>query len=448
MTPLLATTLTAAAILSLIILIGWVRLNPFVTLFVVSLGLALVTGMPAEQAISAFEAGMGHVLGHVAGVIALGTMLGKILAETGGADQIALTISRFAGKKRLNWAMMVIGLLVGLPVFFEVGFVLLIPLVVILSRRNQLAVPFLAFPMVAALSVTHAMVPPHPAALLAITAYHANTAYTLFWGLVIGTPIAAIAGPLYGYFCVPRLGRIEPTALEEQFTSQSAHDRLPSFTLSCATLLMPVVLMLGGAVAEQLWPKTALAYRVLHFLGNTDIALLCATLMAFWLLGSLSGLSRETVLRFSNTCLAPTASIMLLVGAGGGFGRELTESGLSHAMTSMALSAHVPLLVLAWLLALLVRVATGSATVATTTAAGIIGPILATSHSVSPELLVIATGAGSVGLSLMNDAGFWQMKEYLGMNLSQTLRSWTVIETLIAVLGLLICLPLSWVIPA
>ena len=319
MTPLLATTLTAAAILSLIILIGWVRLNPFVTLFVVSLGLALVTGMPAEQAINAFEAGMGHVLGHVAGVIALGTMLGKILAETGGADQIALTISRFAGKKRLNWAMMVIGLLVGLPVFFEVGFVLLIPLVVILSRRNQLAVPFLAFPMVAALSVTHAMVPPHPAALLAITAYHANTAYTLFWGLVIGTPIATIAGPLYGYFCVPRLGRIEPTALEEQFTSQSPHARLPSFTLSCATLLMPVVLMLGGAVAEQLWPKTALAYRVLHFLGNTDIALLCATLMAFWLLGSLSGLSRETVLRFSNTCLAPTASIMLLVGAGGGF---------------------------------------------------------------------------------------------------------------------------------
>ena len=205
-------------------------------------------------------------------------------------------------------------------------------------------------------------------------------------------------------------------------------------------------LMLGGALAELLWPATALPYRVLHFLGNTDIALLVATLMSFWLMGSLSGLSRETILRFSNECLAPTATIMLLIGAGGGFGRELIDSGLSHSITNLALGAHVPLLVLAWMLALLVRIATGSATVATTTASGIVGPILATSHSVSPELLVLVTGAGSVGLSLMNDAGFWQMKEYLGMNLSQTLRSWTMIETLIAILGLLICLPLSWVI--
>ncbi|MFT8517174.1 MAG: gluconate:H+ symporter [Acetobacter persici] len=428
------------------LLIGVARLNPFVTLFIVSVGLALATGMPTEQAISSFENGMGHVLGHVAGVVALGTMLGKILAETGGADQIALTISRMAGKKHLSWAMMVIGLLVGLPVFFEVGFVLLIPLAFILSRRNTLPLPVLAFPMAAALSVTHAMVPPHPATLLAITAYHANTARTLFWGIVIGTPIAALAGPVYTWYIAPRIGALTPTALEEQFTGQFEHDKLPSFALSCATLLSPVVLMLGGALAELVWPATALPYRILHFLGNTDIALLVATLMSFWLMGSLSGLSRETVLRFSNECLAPTATIMLLIGAGGGFGRELIDSGLSHAITNLALGAHVPLLVLAWMLALLVRIATGSATVATTTASGIVGPILAASHSVSPELLVLVTGAGSVGLSLMNDAGFWQMKEYLGMNLSQTLRSWTMIETLIAVLGLLICLPLSWVI--
>ncbi len=430
----------------LMLLIGVARLNPFVTLFIVSIGLALATGMPTEQAISSFENGMGHVLGHVAGVVALGTMLGKMLAETGGADQIALTISRIAGKKRLNWAMMVIGLLVGLPVFFEVGFVLLIPLAIILSRRNNLPLPVLAFPMAAALSVTHAMVPPHPATLLAITAYHANTAHTLFWGIVIGTPIAAVAGPVYTWYIAPRIGALAPTALEAQFTGQTTHTKLPSFALSCATLLMPVVLMLGGALAELIWPTTALPYRVLHFLGNTDIALLVATLMSFWLLGSLSGLSRETILRFSNECLAPTATIMLLIGAGGGFGRELIDSGLSKSITDLALGANVPLLVLAWMLALLVRIATGSATVATTTASGIVGPILATSHSVSPELLVLVTGAGSVGLSLMNDAGFWQMKEYLGMNLSQTLRSWTMIETIIAVLGLLICLPLSWVI--
>ncbi|ATJ92023.1 gluconate:H+ symporter [Acetobacter tropicalis] len=446
MTPLLATVLTAAAILTLVFLIGWVRLNPFITLFIVSVGLALVAGMPAEKAVASFEAGMGHVLGHVAGVMALGTMLGKILAETGGADQIALTISRVAGKRRLNWAMMVIGLLVGLPVFYEVGFVLLIPLAVVLSRQNSLPLTMLAFPMAAALSVTHAMVPPHPATLLAISAYHAHTARTLFWGILVGTPIAAIAGPLYAYYIVPRLGEIEPTPLAAQFTRASSPQKRPSFVLSCLTLLMPVILMLGGAVAEMIYPPAAWQYRLLHFLGNTDIALLVATLMSFWLLGSVSGLSRETILRFSNECLAPTATIMLLIGAGGGFGRELIDSGLSHSITDMALGAHVPLLVLAWLLALLVRIATGSATVATTTASGIVGPILASSPTVSPELLVLVTGAGSVGLSLMNDAGFWQIKEYLGMNLSQTLRSWTVIETLIAILGLLICLPLSWIV--
>lgn len=444
MTPLLATGLTSSAIVALIVLIGWVRLNPFITLFVVSIGLAMITGMPAPAAISSFEAGMGHVLGHVAGVIAMGTMLGKILAETGGADQIALTISRIAGKKRLSWAMMVIGLLVGLPVFFEVGFVLLIPLAMILSRRNDIALTRLAFPMAAALSVTHAMVPPHPATLLACTAYHANTARTLFWGIVIGTPIAAIAGPVYTRLIVPCLGHVEPSPLEDQFTHARESKKLPSFLLSSFTLLAPVALMLGGAMADFIWSQGSWIYDLLHFLGNMDIALLVATLLSFWLLGSVCGFSRETILRFSNECLAPTATIMLLIGAGGGFGRELIDSGLSHAITDMALNVHVPLIVLAWLLALLVRVATGSATVATTTASGIVGPILATSHSVSPELLVIVTGAGSVGLSLMNDAGFWQMKEYLGMNLKQTLKSWTAIESLIAVLGLMICWPLSW----
>ncbi|CAM2738865.1 gluconate:H+ symporter [Komagataeibacter xylinus] len=446
MSSLFALSLAICAIVSVVVLIARFRINPFIVLFSVSLALALCAGMPPQKAIASFEAGAGRVLGHVATVIALGTMLGKMLAESGGADRIALTITRLAGEKRVSWAMMVIGLLVGLPVFFEVGFVLLIPLAFTLARRTNTPLLRVALPMGAALSVTHAMIPPHPATLLALSAYHADIGRTILWGIVIGTPAAALAGPVYARFIAGRIGPVLPSALEAQFVNHEVPASMPGFGITVLTILSPVVLMLVGSMADAVAPAHTTLNNALHFIGNTDIALALATLLSFQVFGTARGFSRETILKFTNDCLAPTALIMLLVGAGGGFGQELVDSGVSTAITDLAVGAHVPLLVLAWLLAVVVRVATGSATVAMSTAAGIVGPILVHTHGASPELMVIVTGAGSVALGPLNDAGFWQIKEYLGLSVGQTIKTWSVIETLIAVLGLVFALLLSLVV--
>ncbi|GAB6966114.1 GntP family permease [Komagataeibacter kakiaceti JCM 25156] len=445
MSSLFAFSLATLAIISVIVLIARFKINPFIVLFAVSLGLALCAGMPPQMAITSFETGAGRVLGHVATVIALGTMLGKMLAESGGADRIAVTITHLAGRKRISWAMMVIGLLVGLPVFFEVGFVLLIPLAFTLARRTNVPLLMLALPLGAALSVTHAMIPPHPATLLALSAYHADIGRTILWGIIIGTPVAAIAGPVYARFIAGRIGPVQPSALEAQFVNHDMPESMPGFGITVLTILSPVIMMLVGSMGDFIAPAHSSLNNALHFIGNTDIALAVATLLSFQVFGTARGFNRETILKFTNDCLAPTALIMLLVGAGGGFGQELVDSGVSSAITNLAVGAHVPLLVLAWLLAVVVRVATGSATVAMSTAAGIVGPILLRTHSASPELMVIVTGAGSVALGPLNDAGFWQIKEYLGLSVGQTIKTWSVIETLIAVLGLVFALLVSLV---
>ena len=440
MSTAFAISLAVAAILAVIVLIARFRLNPFIALFITSITIALVAGMPADHVVASFENGAGHVLGHVGTVIALGTMLGKMLAESGGADRIALTISGFAGRERVDWAMMAIGLLIGLPVFFEVGFVLLIPLVFVLAQRTNMPLLRVALPMGAALSVTHALIPPHPAALLALSAYHANIGHTIMLGIVIGTPIAVIAGPVFGRFASARVPLTGVNPLAEQFVKHEPAANMPSFFLTVFTILSPVVLMLIGSLADRITTVHGTANTVLHFVGNTDIALALATLLSFYVLGVAQGFSAATILRFTNECLGPTALIMLLIGAGGGFGRVLIDSGVSRAITDAALGAHMPLLVLAWVLAAIVRVACGSSTVAMATASGIVAPILEHSTGVSPELMVLVTGAGSVAFGPMNDAGFWQIKEYLGLTVPQTIKTWSVLETLIAVCGLVFCL--------
>lgn len=447
MSALFALLLAASAILAVIVLIARLRLNPFLVLMAVSLVLALVAGMQPDKIVASFEAGAGHVLGHIAIVIALGTMLGKMLAESGGADQIALTMTRRFGAGRGHWAMMLIGFLVGLPVFFEVGFVLLIPIVFTLAKRTGQPMLMLALPMAASLSVVHGMLPPHPAALLAQQAYHADIGRTILYGVIVGLPTAILAGPVFARFIVPRLGPLAGASLESQFVASEPPDTLPGFGITVATILLPIVLMLLGSWADRLTPAGGIANQALHFIGNTDVALMLAVILSFFVFGRAGGFSRETILRFTNECLGPTAVILVLIGAGGGFGRVLVDSGVSKAITDLAVGGHVPLIVLAWLLAAVIRLAAGSATVAMSTASGIAGPILLHGHGASQELLVLATGAGSVAFGPLNDAGFWQIKEYLGLSVPQTIKSWSVLETLIAVLGLGFTLLLSLVVP-
>jgi GntP family gluconate:H+ symporter len=424
------------SVLALIFLVAVVKLNPVITLLVTALSLAVVAGMPMPTVIHSFEVGVGNVLGHVAIIVALGTMLGKMMAESGASDRIAYTLIRIFGEKNVPWAMVTIALIVGLPAFFEVGFVLLVPILFTVARRTNTSLVLAGIPMVAGLSVVHGLVPPHPAAMLAVTIFKADVGRTIFYALLVGIPTAIIAGPLYANLIAPHIKLPEENPMAEQLAGHEERANLPGFWLSVLTIVLPVLLMLIGSWADIFAAPGSTANSVLRLVGNDDMALLIGAVFSFITLGVMRGFSRETILRYSNECLAPTAAITLLIGAGGGFGRVLQDCGVSNAIMTIALRQHVPLLILAWLLAALIRLATGSSTVAMTTAAGIVAPIALQAAHVHPELLAIATGSGALVFSHVNDGGFWLVKEYYNMSVVQTMKTWSVCETIIAVMGL------------
>jgi gluconate:H+ symporter, GntP family len=431
-----------ASVLALVLLIARLKLNPFITLMAVSVALALATRMPPQNIVKSFEAGLGGTLGHIAIIVALGTMLGKMMAESGGADRIAITLIEFFGQNRVPWAMAAVGFLVGLPVFFEVGFVLLVPIAFNVARRTGTPLVLVGLPMVAGLSVVHGLVPPHPAAMLAVTAYNADIGRTVIYAILVGIPTVSIAGPWFAKFVsrYVQVGLDNPIA--DQFLESAPDRKLPSFGLTVATILLPIALMLLGSWANRMSTPQSWINGALHLIGSADLALLIGAGISFITLGTMRGFSRETILKFSDESLAPTATITLLIGAGGGFGRILEDSGTSQAIINFALHAHISIILSAWFVAALVRIATGSATVAMTMASGIMAP-LAASSGVRPELLTIATGAGSLVLSHFNDGGFWLVKEYFGMDVPQTLKTWTICETIISVVALLLTMGLS-----
>jgi GntP family gluconate:H+ symporter len=433
------------AVVALVVLIARFKINPFIVLMTMSLALAAVSGMPLQNIVKSFETGVGNTLGHIAIIVALGTMLGKMMAESGGADRIAHTLIDVFGEKHLAWAMVVVGFIVGLPVFFEVGFVLLVPIAFNVARRTGTSLVVVGLPMVAGLSVVHGLVPPHPAAMLAVTAYNADVGRTVLYALLVGIPTAIVAGPLYTNFIAPHIRLAGPNPIAAQFIDDTPKRDMPSFGLTVATILLPIALMLIGSWADIFSKPPSGLNSALHLLGSADIALLIAVVVSFITLGTMRGFTRAAILKFTDECLAPTATITLLIGAGGGLGRVLQDSGTSQAIIDLALRAHISILFSAWLVAALVRLATGSATVAMTMAAGIVAPI-AIHTGVRPELLTIATGAGSLVFSHVNDGGFWLVKEYFNMSVAQTMKTWSVCETIISVMALLLTMGLSIVI--
>lgn len=451
MTPLTGNSLLLAAALAvaaLIYLIAVQKLNPFVTLIVVSLALGVAVGMPMAGIVKAFETGVGGTLGHIGLVVGLGTMLGKMMAESGGAERIARTLIDAFGEKNAHWAMLVIAFIIGLPVFFEVGFVLLIPIAFNVAKRTGTPILMVGLPMVAGLSVVHGLIPPHPAALLAVTAYQADIGKTILYALIVGIPTAILAGPVFAKL-ISRVVVADPNnPLEKEFVEKDSQQRdLPSFGITLFTILLPVVLMLIGSWADLFTTPKTLANDILKFAGNSVMALLIAALVSFYTFGKARGFNREQILKFTNDCLAPIATITLVVGAGGGFGQILRDSGVSNAIVGVANAAHLSPLLLGWVVAVMIRIATGSATVAMTTACGIVAPIAAASGAaVRPELMVLATGAGSLILSHVNDGGFWLVKEYFNLTVPQTFQTWTVLETTISIVALLGTLALAAVV--
>ncbi|HEX2895268.1 MAG TPA: SLC13 family permease [Marmoricola sp.] len=477
------TQLLLAAILGIaavVVLIVWAKFHPFIALMLGTGVLGLVAWAPPLDVLHSFVDGLGSTFGSVGLLIALGAMLGKLLADSGGANEIVERIIDRVGRERLPWAMALIAGIVGLPMFFEIGVVILVPIIVLVGLRTQISLMKIGIPALAGLSVLHGLVPPHPGPVTAIGLLHADLGRTLIFGLVVAVPTLVLSGPVLAQF-LDRVvtvhateahaaalvgagvaarggvaggdhggaGGVEETSEESTLAGGSepeANLRRPPFAAAVFTMVLPVFLMLLKAIADLTADEGTRLRDTLDFVGDPSMALLIGVLVAMVALGAASGMTRERVQESLGSGLPGVASIMLIVAAGGGFKTVLSDSGVAGVIADAAHNSSLSPLVLGWLVAVGVRLATGSATVATVTTAGIVGGLagdLSTNHL---SLLVLAIGSGSLFFSHVNDAGFWLVKEYFGLTVGQTLKTWSVMETVISVLGLVCVLVLSAVV--
>ncbi|MDD9265713.1 GntP family permease [Paenibacillus sp. GCM10023248] len=421
-------TVTLLAIVIVILGVAWWKWHAFISLTVASLFLALMAGLSMDKIVSAYETGVGAVLGHLVGILALGTILGKMMSDSGAGTQVANFFIRVFGEKRLPWAMLLSGFIIGIPVFFDVGIVMLLPLVISIHKSTKQNILLIGLPVIAGLSIVHGLVPPHPGAMTAIGIFKADIGKVLIYSLIIAIPAAVIAGPLFARWVSKR---VVPENEPELLDASEEPAKLPGAGISFFIILLPVLLMVLSVIAPYL-PVPAGIQKFLVFIGNSVIALLISCFAAFYFLGIRQGMNKNYINKLSHECLLPVGSIILIIGAGGGFKQILIASGVGTSIAQMSENISLSPIVLAFMVAGLIRVATGSATVALTTAAGIVSPIVEHMSGVNLELLVIATGAGSLMLSHVNDAGFWMVKEYLGLTVKETFKTWTVLETLLS----------------
>jgi gluconate transporter len=421
-------SITLLSIVIVILGVAWWKWHAFISLTVASLFLAIMSGLSMDKIVSAYETGVGSVLGHLVGILALGTILGKLMSDSGAGMQVADFFIRIFGVKKLPWAMLLSGFIIGIPVFFDVGIVMLLPLVISIYRTTKQNILLIAIPVLAGLSIVHGLVPPHPGAMTAIGIYDANIGKVLVYSLIIALPAAIIAGPLFAKWVK---NRVIPEGEPQLIRVSNTSEKLPSTGISFFIILLPVLLMVLSVVAPYM-PLPTGVLKFLLFIGSPVIALLISCFAAFYFLGIRQGMDKSFIQKLSEECLLPVGSIILIIGAGGGFKQILIESGVGTSIAQISENFSLSPIVLAFIVAGLIRIATGSATVALTTAAGIVAPIIEHMSGVNLELLVIATGAGSLMFSHVNDAGFWMVKEYLGLSVKETFKTWTVLETLLS----------------
>jgi GntP family gluconate:H+ symporter len=440
--PALLLLITLVAIVGLIILVAYCKVHAFVALILASVFVGICSSKSLAEVAKALQDGVGNTLSSIAVVVGLGTILGKLLAESGGAEVIASRFIRMFGERRLPWALLFIAFIVGLPVFFAVGLVLLVPILFTLARGTGLSLVYLGIPLVAGLAASHSLVPPHPGPTVAVGTLGADMGKTIFYAILVGLPAAILAGPVFTAFIGRRIPA-EIGGLGAQLVSPSGQKRCPSLGIALLTILVPVLLMLLATVADLSLTKGNTLRTWADFLGAAPVAMLAAVVLALFTFGYACGFGRTQLLKFSEDCVGPAASILLIVGAGGGFSQVLNTVGAARAIADLVQSSGVPPMIFGWLVAAAIRVATGSATVSITLAAGIVAPAAAANPAINRELLVVAMGAGSMVLSHVNDGGFWFVKEYLNMTVAQTLKTWTVLVTIISVTTLVLVLLLD-----
>jgi Gnt-I system high-affinity gluconate transporter len=427
----------AVALSTLILLIVAARCPPFIAFVVAALVAAMMLGIPLAKVQSSIETGIGAMMGPLAVVVVLGAMFGKLVADSGAAQRIADSLVALLGARRLPIAMAITGFLVGIPLFYNVGFVLMVPLVFSVAKRAQLPAVHVGIPLFAGLSIAHGFLPPHPSPTALVAQFSADLGLTLIYGLIVGLPTLAIAGPLFA-MTLKRVGATAPVSA----TSEPSTDRpLPKAWASFTCALLPVVLIAGATV----WQNTARASDLIGFLGNPMSVLLVSVLVAMIALSRARGMTIASMGEGFTTAIRDIAPILLIIGGAGALKQVLVDSGADRALVASLSGLPVPPLVLGWLVALAIRIALGSATVAGLTAASLVQPLVA-STGTNPNLMVLAVGAGSLMCSHVNDTGFWMFKEYLGLSLRDTFRSWSLMETLVGSFGLIFTLLLNAVI--
>ncbi|MDP4083233.1 MAG: gluconate:H+ symporter [Bacillota bacterium] len=419
--------LALLAIIIVILGVSWFKWHAFISLTVAGLFLAISSGLSMDKIVASYETGMGGTLGHLVGILALGTILGKMMAESGAGVQIAEFFIKKFGVKYLPWAMLLSGIVVGLPVFFEVGILIILPLVISIHKTSKQNILLIALPAITGLSIVHGLVPPHPGAVAAIGIYNANLGKVLLYSLIVVIPSAILAGPVFAKWVHKRVvPENEPELIKINMEAKK-----PGAGISFFVILLPVILMIFSAVAPYMHFSVGLT-KFFVFIGSPLLALLISVFVAFYFLGVRQGINKADLKKFTEECLLPVGSILAIIGAGGAFKQILIDSGVGTTIGGYAQHFSLSPLVLAFIIAGLIRIATGSATVALTTAAGIVAPIVQHMSGVNLELLVIATGAGSLMFSHVNDAGFWMVKEYLGLSVKETFKTWTVLETILS----------------
>ena len=420
-----------ACIAALILLISWGKINPFLAFLIISIVAGLLLGIPFTKIVGSVQKGMGDTLGSLVIIIVLGAMLGKLVADSGAAQKIAEVMMNAFGVKYIQWALVVTGFIIGIPLFYGVGFVLMVPLIFSVVYQYKLPAVYIGLPMLAALSVTFGFLPPHPAPTALVIQFKANIGLTLLYGLILSVPAIIIAGPLFA----KTLKNIHSVPLETFTATTLPSDQLPSAFDSFLTSLLPVVLLMVFTILPYMVTLPPLASQVVAFFAEPAIVMMIALIVSTYKIGLRQGKTIKQVMSIYSESIKDIAGILLIIGSAGALKQVLIDSGVSNQIALALNGINIHPLVLAWMMAAVIRICVGSATVAGLTTAGIMAPIVMQS-GVNPNLMVLAIGAGSLACSHVNDSGFWLFKEYFNLSIKDTVRTWTLMETIIAVVGL------------
>jgi len=419
-------------ILLLILLTTWAKLNAFLSFLLVSMGIGLSNGMSIDYVTHAVQTGMGDMLGSLIVIIVVGAMIGKLIAEYGAAQRIVSAFMSWFGRKYLVWALVITAFIVGIPLFYGIGFVLLVPLIITLSYKYDIPAVYIGLPMLASLSVTHGYLPPHPSPVALIQQYHADLGLTLLYGFVVAVPSVIIAGPLFAT-TLKKYNR-KPLAT---FAGKTIPDHeLPGIADSFITALLPVVLIGTETILKMTLPANSMPVKIFAVLGDPSVALLITLAYAVYSLVLKRGKKLEPCMISMGEAAKDISLILLIIAGAGALKQVLTESGTAAQLTQVMKGLNLHPILAAWFIAAFIRVCLGSATVAGLTAAGMVAPLIVGS-TINPSLIVLATGAGSLMFSHVNDSGFWLFKEYFNLTVKETLKTWSVMETIVSIVGLL-----------